>query len=58
MDMKRPMTPKPARRPGVWVRSGTPEWAACPPRNPRWAYDIDGREIPPMTLATMRENGP
>jgi len=27
-----------------------------PPRNPRRAYDADGREIPPMTLATMREH--
>ena len=26
-------------------------------RNPHRAYDADGREIPPMTLATMRENG-
>jgi hypothetical protein len=25
-----------------------------PPRNPRWAYDKDGSEIPPMTLANMR----
>ena len=28
-----------------------------PARNPRRAYDADGREIPPMTLGTMRENG-
>ena len=28
-----------------------------PPRNPRRAYDADGREIPPMTLANMRQNG-
>jgi len=27
------------------------------PRNPRRAYDRDGREIPPMTLANMREHG-
>src|SRR5919202_116070 len=27
------------------------------PRNPHRAYDADGREIPPMTLATMREHG-
>jgi len=27
------------------------------PRNPRRAYDADGREIPPMTLANMRQNG-
>lgn len=26
-------------------------------RNPRRAYDQDGREIAPMTLANMRENG-
>ena len=25
-----------------------------PARNPRRAYDKDGREIPPMTLANMR----
>ncbi len=28
-----------------------------PPRNPRRAYDADGREIPPMTLGNMREHG-
>jgi len=28
-----------------------------PARNPRRAYDADGREIPPMDLANMRENG-
>ena len=28
-----------------------------PPRNPRRAYDHDGREIPPMTLGNMREHG-
>ena len=28
-----------------------------PPRNPRRAYDADGREIPPMTLVNMREHG-
>jgi hypothetical protein len=28
-----------------------------PPRNPRRAYDADGREIPPMDLANMREYG-
>jgi hypothetical protein len=27
------------------------------PRNPRRAYDAAGREILPMTLANMRENG-
>ncbi len=27
------------------------------PRNPRRAYDHDGREIPPMTLGNMREHG-
>ena len=27
------------------------------PRNPRGAYDAEGREIPPMTPATMREHG-
>ncbi len=27
------------------------------PHNPRRAYDRNGREIPPMTLATMREHG-
>ena len=27
------------------------------PRNPRRASDRDGREIPPMTLATMRAHG-
>ena len=26
-------------------------------RNPRRAYDADGQEIAPMTLANMRENG-
>src|SRR5688500_18337476 len=26
-------------------------------RNPRRAYDHDGREIPPMTLGNMREHG-
>src|SRR5215216_6242344 len=30
---------------------------ARPPRNLRRAYDADGREIPPMTLANMREHG-
>ncbi len=28
-----------------------------PPRNPRRAYDADGREIRPMTLGNMREHG-
>jgi hypothetical protein len=28
-----------------------------PPRNPRRTYDRDGLEIPPMTLANMREHG-
>jgi hypothetical protein len=28
-----------------------------PPRNPRRADDAEGREIPPMTLANMREHG-
>jgi len=28
-----------------------------PPRNPRHAYDADGREIPPMDLGNMREHG-
>ena len=28
-----------------------------PPRNPRRAYDADGREIKPMDLANMREHG-
>jgi hypothetical protein len=28
-----------------------------PPRNPRRAYDHDGREIPPMSLGNMREHG-
>ena len=28
-----------------------------PPCNPRRAYSAEGREIPPMTLATMREHG-
>ena len=28
-----------------------------PRRNPRRAYDAEGREIAPMTLANMRENG-
>ena len=27
------------------------------PRNPRPAYDHEGREIPPMTLGNMREHG-
>ena len=27
------------------------------PRNPRRAYDANGREIPPMPLANMREHG-
>lgn len=26
-------------------------------RNPRRAYDADGNEIPPMTLAHMRDHG-
>ena len=26
-------------------------------RNPRRAYDADGREIGPMSLANMREHG-
>src|SRR5215211_3453396 len=30
-------------------------FVGCP--NPRRAYDADGREIPPMTLANMREHG-
>jgi hypothetical protein len=29
----------------------------CPPRNPRRAYDAEGREIPPMSLGNMREHG-
>jgi hypothetical protein len=28
-----------------------------PPRNPRRAYDADGREIRPMSLGNMREHG-
>lgn len=28
-----------------------------PPRNPRRAYDEHGQEIPPMTLANMRQQG-
>jgi hypothetical protein len=28
-----------------------------PPRNPRRAYDHDGREIRPMSLGNMREHG-
>jgi hypothetical protein len=28
-----------------------------PPRNPRRAYDADGREISPMSLGNMREHG-
>ena len=28
-----------------------------PARNPRRAYDHDGREIPPMSLRNMREHG-
>ncbi len=28
-----------------------------PPGNPRRAYDAEGREIEPMTLANMREHG-
>ena len=28
-----------------------------PGRNPRRAYDHEGREIPPMTLASMRARG-
>jgi len=28
-----------------------------PPRNPRHAYDADGREIRPMDLGNMREHG-
>jgi hypothetical protein len=27
------------------------------PRNPRRAYDENGNEIPPMTLAAMRDHG-
>ena len=28
-----------------------------PPRNPRRAYDADGREIRPMSIGNMREHG-
>jgi hypothetical protein len=28
-----------------------------PPRNPRRAFDADGREIPPMSLGNMRAHG-
>jgi len=28
-----------------------------PPRNPRRAYDADGRMVKPMTLGNMREHG-
>jgi hypothetical protein len=28
-----------------------------PPRNPRRAYDAEGREIAPMSLGDMREHG-
>jgi hypothetical protein len=33
-----------------------PPLAAMPP-NPRRAYDKDGREIPPATMANIREQG-